>query len=191
MMTKFLVKNQYVRSRFLFFFTLFLCFVIMGCGVHRNSETGPPHRSHTKKIVIPLFANATFEPNLEKELTRIFKTVFSRNGWDLENHAADDRLTLSGKIIGFSQRPTALTPTGGARAYQIKIDVEVRLKKPEEGTPFVKTISGRSDYIAQADAVAERAAKDRAIREAVEKIAQQVAALIQHSIQKQSQVTVK
>ncbi len=187
MMTNPAVKTWRLLSPTMLFLFLSL---LTSCHFNKMAETKHGQGTPEKIIAIPLFSNATFEPILEKELTRIFKSVFYQDGWEVKNHASGDDRTLSGKIIGFTQRPTALTSTGGARAYQIRIDMEVHLLQGlEQKKTFVKNISGISDYVAQPNATADRSAKDRAIREAGEAMAAQLSTLIRVPLQRQPTVT--
>ncbi len=163
----------------LLLFALFSTLII-SCGIHDKTPSLREAAQIKKRIAVPLFTNATFEPVLEKELTRIFKSSFYQKGWTVEDHSAKNRLTLLGKIIAYTHRPTSLTPTGQARAYQIRIDVEIRLLQgSNQAEPRIETLSGISDYLAKTNPAAERAAKDRAIREAGEEMASRLAILIQ------------
>lgn len=178
------------RLRSILFF-LALLFIVTGCRL-QTGKTIDSGVVPEKTIAIPLFSNITFEPILEKELTRIFKETFYNHGWQVENNPRVDDLVLSAKIISFSQFPTSLTPTGGARENRIQISVEIQVFQGEKQDPvFSKTVIGIADYISRPNVATARASKNRAIREAGRKMAEQVSAFIQMPLPEQAQVTIE
>lgn len=167
--------------RVLLFLLVSVCF-LSACGfttTHRAN--GASESKLSKPIAIPLFSNATLEPILEKEMTRIFKETFYAQGWQVTNSQKGDEPLLSGRVTYFSVVATALTLTGGAREYQMRIGLEVHLLQgagAEQKKIFTTTVEGISDYRAQPDSATERAAKNRAIREAGQEMAEQVSAFL-------------
>ncbi len=143
-----------------------------------DNQTGATEYRITKEIVIPLFHNATLEPILEKELTRIFKETFFSQGWQILNKNTGREKILTGKITAFSVTPTALSPRGGARAYQIKILMDVLVQGEKEGVILKTKLEGISDYTARPNTAADRAAKNRAIREAAREMAERATAFL-------------
>ncbi|NOY84259.1 MAG: hypothetical protein GXO96_05490 [Nitrospirae bacterium] len=165
--------------------TIFLLLLIVSLSAclspQKNTEdqTSTTEYRITKNIVIPLFHNTTLEPLLEKELTRIFKETFFSQGWQIHNKHTDIEKILTGKITAFSVTPTALNLTGGARAYQIKILMDILLQGDKEGVILKTKLEGISDYTARPNAVADRAAKNRAIREAAREMAERATAFLE------------
>lgn len=163
-------------------FLLFSVGFLSACGfTTAHQENGASERKLAKPIAIPLFSNATLEPILEKEMTRIFKETFYTQGWHVTNRASGDEPLLSGRVTHFSVVATALTSTGGAREYQMRIGMEIHLLQgvgAEQKKVFTTTVEGISDYRAQPDSATDRAAKNRAIREAGQEMAEQVAAFL-------------
>jgi len=169
------------RFKIIVYAFLILPFLVTGCSGRSgflSSEDLPASRGNKKALAIPLFSNTTSEPLLERELTRIFKETFYGLGWNVKNKPKDDGATLLVRITGFSQKPTVLTPTGGAREYQITINMAVRLLEGEEET-FSRTVGGLAEYITRSDTKTDRISKDRAIREAGRKMAEKVSAFLQ------------
>ncbi|GEM_PF-6415782 len=165
--------------------SLFILCVIVSlsaCLGPRSHSTDESARTDgpEKTIVIPLFHNATLEPLIEKELTRIFKETFYARGWHVENKHGHSQKKLSGQIAGFSVTPTALTRTGGAREYQIHIRMEIEVLQGSAREKIFETrVEGIADYIARSDSAASRAAKNRAIREAGREMAERVSVFLE------------
>ncbi len=142
-----------------------------------------------KTIAIPLFSNTTFEPILEKELTRIFKETFYNHGWHVANKPLGNDLVLRANITSFSQIPTSLTPSGGAREYRVQIVAEFQLQQgARQEQRFSKVVTGVADYVTRSDVAQDRSSKNRAIREAGREMAEQVSALIQMPIPEHAQM---
>lgn len=133
-----------------------------------------------KTIAIPLFYNATSEPILEKEFTQIFKETFYAQGWQVQNKHMETGKTLSGRIVAFSVTPTVLGLTGGARAYQMKILLAVHVGQRDIVDAILEvTLEGISEYTARPNSAADRAAKNRAIREAAREMAERSVAFLE------------
>jgi len=150
-----------------------------------SDKVDAPKTDPTKIIVIPLFYNATLEPILEKELTRIFKETFFAQGWQVETKQTDDKKTLSGQITAFSVVPTALGLTGGAREYQVQIAMDIEVLQGNKENKVLKTnVEGIADYVVRPNSAADRAAKNRAIREAGREMAERVSAFLEMPLRK-------
>ncbi|MEC4678549.1 MAG: LPS assembly lipoprotein LptE [Nitrospirota bacterium] len=179
-MTHFTQKKRMFRP-----FTVFLLLFILSLSAclspqkNTGDQTSTTEYRITKNVVIPLFNNTTLEPLLEKELTRIFKETFFVQGWQIQNKHTGSEKILTGKITAFSVTPTALSLIGGARAYQIKILMDILLQGDKEGVILKTKLEGISDYTARPNAAADRAAKNRAIREAAREMAERTTAFLE------------
>lgn len=175
-------KTWFYPPAFLLLFVLLSA--CLGPQNNTDDKIAPPQAVISKTIVIPLFFNATLEPLLEKELTRIFKETFYTQGWEIKNKHMGKEKQMNGKITAFSVTPTALSLTGGARAYQMKIQMDVQVQGDREGIILKTKLEGISDYTARPGAAADRAAKNRAIREAAREMAERTAAFLDMPLSK-------
>lgn len=156
---------------------LLLLLSLAGCGYHsgiRSDATSPD-----QTIAIPVFENATFEPLLEKRVSESFKETFLKQGWQVVGHLNHAPLTLSGRVTRFDRTPISLNRIGQAQEYRITIGLEYTLLPNEGGRSKQKDHAEASaEYIANPDPISDRAAQDRAIREAGQHLAERVADLI-------------
>lgn len=156
---------------------LLLLLSLAGCGYHSGirSEMSSPDQT----IAIPVFENATFEPLLEKRVGESFKETFLRQGWHVVAQPHQARLTLSGRVTRFDRTPVSLNRIGQAQEYRITIGLEYTLL-PKEGDQSKRKdhAEASAEYIANPDPISDRAAQDRAIREAGRRLAERVAHLI-------------
>ncbi len=178
-MTNFTLKKRHRLSSLLLSLLIFSLSACLGPQKNTENQTSATEYHITKNVVIPLFHNATLEPILEKELTRIFKETFFTQGWQIQNKHTGTEKILTGKITAFSVTPTALSLTGGARAYQIKILMDILIQGDKEGVILKTKLEGISDYTARPNAAADRTAKNRAIREAAREMAERTTAFLE------------
>ncbi len=156
---------------------LLLLLSLAGCGYHSGLRSEITSSDHA--IAIPIFENATFEPLLEKRVSESFKETFLRQGWQVVAHPHQAPLTLSGRVTRFDRTPVALNRIGQAQEYRITIGFEYTLL-PRQGDQSKQKdhAEGSAEYIANPDPISDRAAQDRAIREAGRHLAERVADLI-------------
>jgi len=157
--------------------SLALLFLLSGCG-YRAGLSLEPHSSEEpallprKSLMVPLFFNASAEPLLEKSMTQIFKETLSRRGWSLKEVPAKAELKLSGRITAFGLTPISLSPLGAAREYRIQIDAQIRVLSAKSGTLLqIHPLKGLAEYRVRSSADLDRIAKNRAIREAAQTMA--------------------
>jgi len=156
---------------------LLLLLSLAGCGFHNGIRSDVPSSDQT--IAIPVFENATFEPLLEKWVSESFKETFLRQGWRVVADSDQAPLTLSGRVTRFDRIPISLNRIGQAQEYRITIGLEYTLLPKEGGRSKEKDHAEASaEYIANPDPLSDRAAQDRAIREAGQDLAERVADLI-------------
>lgn len=156
---------------------LLLLLSLAGCGYHNGIRSDAP--SPDQIIAIPVFENATFEPLLEKRVSESFKEIFLRQGWQVLGHSDQAPLTLSGRVTRFDRTPLSLNRIGQAQEYRITIGLEYTLLPKEADRSKQKDHAEASaEYLASPDPISDRAAQDRAIREAGQHLAEQVADLI-------------
>ena len=152
---------------------LLLVLSLAGCGYQSGIRSEITSSDQT--IAIPIFENATFEPLLERQVAESFKETFLRQGWRVVAHSDQAPLTLSGRVIRFDRVPISLNLIGQALEYRITIGLEYTFL-PKTGDPPKQKdhAEASAEYIANPDPLADRAAEDRAIREAGLRLAERV-----------------
>jgi len=155
---------------------LLLLLSLTGCGYHNEIRSEVPLSGQT--IAIPIFENGTFEPFLEKRITESFKETFLRQGWRVVSHPDQAPLLLSGRMIRFDRIPISLDRNSQAQEYRIIVGLEYTFR-PKGGEPPKQKdrVEASAEYLANPDPLADRAAEDRAIREAGQRLAERVADL--------------
>lgn len=174
-MTRYMLKKR--TATWSYALPLFLLVILLSACHSPQKNMGDETRTTkdviARTIAIPLFYNATSEPILEKELTQIFKETFYTQGWQVQNKHMETGKILRGRIIAFSVTPTVLGLTGGARAYQMKIILAVHVGQKDMVDAILEiNLEGISEYTARPNSAADRAAKNRAIREAAREMAE-------------------
>ncbi|MFQ5597301.1 MAG: LPS assembly lipoprotein LptE [Nitrospiria bacterium] len=174
------------RSPLVICLAVFTIWAFVGCGA--RSGLDPEHstpaltggKAAGRRLAVPLFTNATFEPILDKQLTQVFKKTLYSRGWEILKDSESSEWTLLGRVTQFGRSPLSLDPVGAAKEYRVQIHVTLRLLRRNGGAAlFSQTVEGSADYIARPDALGDRIAKDRAIREAARNMAEEAALLLQ------------
>jgi outer membrane lipopolysaccharide assembly protein LptE/RlpB len=100
---------------------------LAGCGYHLvgTSSALPPE---VRRIHIPVFANATHQPELEQRLTDTVGREFANRGhFQLTAEPADADAVLRGEITQFATVPMTLDEQGRATEYQVGITLKAAL----------------------------------------------------------------
>jgi len=109
-------------------------------------------------------------------MTQVVKETLSRRGWQIEESQAKADLSLSGRVTSSGLKAISLSLLGAAREYRVRLKMKVRLLNAKDGKVLrVLTPEGLAEYRAQPDTARDRLAKDRAIREAGQKMAHEIA----------------
>ncbi|MFY9270492.1 MAG: LptE family protein [Candidatus Manganitrophaceae bacterium] len=170
-------------------FFLFLLIALSSCGYHHGfrSELQPFPEGRGARpdasdplgtISIPVFVNTTFEPLLEKRITDVFKETFLTRGWEVTDGSGETGWLLTGLVQRFERIPISLQLTGRAQEYRIKVALEYTVVRSGTLPGPKRVIEASAEYIASPEPLLDRAAQDRAIREAGRRLAEQVADLI-------------
>jgi hypothetical protein len=148
-----------------------------GCGY---SAVSTPPVGEVRTVAVPLFDNRTFEPLLEARLTeRVKARLVSTGPWRLVNRPGAADLVIVGTVTGFGVTPVSFDETHSALEQRVTITVEVTAERRgrEAGAPaFRRTLTGTAEYAELGDTLRTRAAKNRAIEEAGDLLAQDLLA---------------
>ena len=148
-----------------------------GCGY--TAVSAPPV-VEVRTVAVPLFDNRTFEPLLEARLTeRVKARLVSTGPWRLVNRPGVADLVIVGTVTGFGVTPVSFDETHSALEQRVTITVEVMAERRGRaaGAPaFRRTLTGTAEYAELGDTLRTRAAKNRAIEEAGDLLAQDLLA---------------
>ena len=148
-----------------------------GCGY---TAVSTPPVGAVRTVAVPLFDNRTFEPLLEARLTeRVKSRLVSTGPWRLVNRPGVADLVIVGTVTGFGVTPVSFDETHSALEQRVTITVEVtaeRRGREAGATAFRHTLTGTAEYAELGDTLRTRAAKNRAIEEAGDLLAQDLLA---------------
>lgn len=151
-----------------------------GCG-YAVVSTAPSGAAPT--VAVPLFDNRTFEPLLDARLTERVKSRLIAGGrWPLANRPGVADVVIRGVVTGFEVAPVSFDRENRALEQRITITAQVTADRREtlrDAPLFSGVLTGTAEYTETADNLQTRAAKNRAIEEAGDLLAQDlVAALV-------------
>ena len=110
--------------------------LLAGCGYHLvgTSSTLPPE---VRRVYIPVFVNATNQPELELRLTDTVSREFAnRAQFQLTADPADADAVLKGEITQFATVPMTLDAEGRATEYQVGFTLKATLQSVDGETKY-------------------------------------------------------
>jgi hypothetical protein len=147
--------------------------LVAGCGyglVSSRDGTGPT------PVAVPLFDNRTFEPFLDARLTeRVRSRVETMAAWKLVSTPESAGVVIRGAVTAFGVITVSFDSANRPLEQRVAITAEV-IATPQTGVPFQGTLTGTAEYRESTDSLETRAAKNRAIEEAADNLAHELAA---------------
>jgi hypothetical protein len=154
-------------------FSLFL--LLIGCsGIPSSPAVGAENflPLQKQKISIVVFENTTEEPLLELRVSSLFKEVFIRRGVLVVSDSREADFRLSAKVGPFEQVLVSLNGQGQVSESRVTIGLEYTLHGKET---LKDHLTASADYFNSSDPAQDKAAQDRAIREASLRLAEGMA----------------
>ena len=147
--------------------------LVMGCGYGLVSS----HDGATiTPVAVPLFENRTFEPFLDARVTeRVRSRVASTAEWRLVSSPESAALVIRGAVIGFGVVTVSFDAANRPLEQRVAITADITAA-PREGAPFHGTFTATAEYLESADSLQTRTAKNRAIEEAADNVANELTA---------------
>ena len=161
--------------------SLFL--LIDGCGYLPAIPSSPGGGAPVRRIVIPVFLNETFEPQLEGKLTRLVKQEFlSRPGYQITQERAQAHLILEGRITAFSLTPLSFNQEFQVAEYRVIITAHVKVLQAQDQKPLWQQgrVEASAEFVVSqdpkicSDPGICRSLQDLAIDEAAKRIAEEI-----------------
>ena len=150
---------------------------IDGCGYLPAIPSSPSGGAPVRRIVIPVFLNETFEPQLEGKLTRLVKQEFlSRPGYQITQERAQAHLILEGRITAFSLTPLSFNQEFQVSEYRVNITTHVKVLQAQDQKPLWQQgrVEASADFVVSSDPGVSRSAQDLATNEAAKRIAEEI-----------------
>lgn len=149
-------------------------FLVAGCGYRVASSSIDAPGGTT--VAVPLFANRTFEPFLEARVTERVKSRLVNGGpWRLVNAPDAAAVVVRGVVTVFGVTPVSFDAANRPLEQRVSIAAEVTAES-RGGEAFRATLTGTAEYRETTDSLQTRAAKNRAIEEAGDFLAQDLVA---------------
>lgn len=146
-----------------------------GCGY----TTVATPAGHAPSIAVPLFENRTFEPLLDVRVTERVKSRLVATGpWRLVNRPGTADLVVRGVVTALGVTPVSFDRSHRVLEQRVTITAQITADRRNQaaGPAFQGTVTGASEYSEVGDTLQIRAAKNRAIEEAGDLLAQDVIA---------------
>ncbi len=149
-------------------FALAASLLLTSCGYRMVSA---PDGSERVSVAVPLFDNRTFEPFLNARVTeRVKARLISSGPWRLVNRPERAALVIRGAVTGFGV--TTVSFDAADRPLEQRVSITADLTAESNGkAPLQITLTGTAEYTETSDSLQTRAAKDRALQEASDGLA--------------------
>lgn len=147
-----------------------------GCGY----TTVATRAGHAPTVAVPLFDNRTFEPFLDALVTKHVKSRLVDTGpWRLVNRPGTADLVVRGIVTGLGVTPVSFDRSNHVLEQRVTITAQVatdRHSQAMSGPALQETVTGTSEYTEIGDSLQIRSAKNRALEEAADMLAQDLIA---------------
>ncbi len=148
---------------------------LSSCGYHL-SGTGGLVPEGTRTISIPVFFNATNEPNVDSDVTQAVVEEFLTDGRLKVVSPEDADLELRGKIVKYEAIPQSYNPQSFVQQYRVRLVVDAKLEDLRSKKVLWQETGIESNFISDypvaiGDIRTTRIAKDAALQKASQDIA--------------------
>jgi outer membrane lipopolysaccharide assembly protein LptE/RlpB len=149
---------------------IFLPVMLCSCGYSmRGAGTikGGSDQAY-QSIAVPMFANDTFEPLIEKAVTAALKEEILHDGRLVLTDPENADLVVKGRVKSFELQPLTYDPLERIQEYRLVIVSEVLVMKRGSEQPLWKdsTIESHADYRVTQDVTKSKINKMEAVRKA-------------------------
>src|SRR5512135_481113 len=117
-----------MRTRPLFIALSLLAVLLSACGYTMSkagSQAGPMGGKY--RVAVPLFVNGTYEPLVEKQVTRALKDELAIDGRWVLTDRGDADLLVSGKVKKFDLQPLSYDAQERILEYRVRLGIDVKV----------------------------------------------------------------
>lgn len=158
--------------------TMGLLVVISAVGGCAGYHVGTLLPEHIKTIAVPVFVNATNEPNLEIQATTAVINQLNTDGTlTVVNEDEDPDVVVRARIIRYERKPVRYSGATRPAEYRITVTVVATLHDTREGTDLWKDthLSGNTEFVVGGSLPAsERRARPEALEDLAHDIVEQI-----------------
>lgn len=135
-------------------------------------------------VAVPVFDNRTFEPVLEARVTeRVKARLVSSGPWRVVNDPDRAAFVIRGAVTGFGVTTVSFDAPDPSAAptrpleQRVSITADVTAESNEHA-PLHMIVTGTAEYVETSDSLQTRAAKNRAVEEASDGVAEALVARV-------------
>ena len=122
------MKTHRASGASLFKWVFLVALLVGGCGYKLVGTGRSTLPSHITSVAIPLFANQTLEPELEKDITSAVRQEFIKDGRLKVVDVGSAAALLEGRLIGYTLEPVAFDVSDRVTQYRVVISVHITFK---------------------------------------------------------------
>jgi hypothetical protein len=165
-----------IRTLFIALSLLAALAALSGCGYTMSkagSQTGPLGGKY--RVAVPLFVNGTYEPLVEKQVTRALKDELAIDGRWVLIDGGDADLLVSGRVTKVELQPLSYDAQERILEYRVRLGVNVKVTEVKTGKVLWKDpdMETFSDYRVIVDITKSKINRDEAIEKASKNFAEE------------------
>lgn len=154
----------------------FLATFLAGCCGYR---VGPISATNYHSVAVPVFRNATYQPQLEAETTAAIIRMFQNDGTLHVTSANEADIVMTGEIIRYDREDlrSLRNDTRKPREYRISLEAKVRVRDRRTGNLVLKdtVVRGTADTFIGTD---QQSAEQQALPLCAEDLARKTVRMI-------------
>ncbi len=156
------------------FLFLILAGLLAGCGYHRPGQGD--NLGDLRTLYVALFANTTYQPFIENDLTQAVTRRFLRTQrWRLVEDAATADAVFSGTVVDYRSVPVSFDRNDNILEYRSQITVKALLRRNQDGRVLWKGDANWSEeYSGGLDKGIQNDLERVAIRSSAERLADEL-----------------
>jgi len=166
-----------IRSPGILLILMFCCVLSSSCGYSFGPAAGK-----RDTIVVGMFANATREPLLEKDLTNLVISELMRSPAFTPIEKMDvSQLSLEGELVRYRSSAVAYNSSDAITRYLVTVAAEVTLREEPSGRVVWKgQTEAAQEYPANSDKAVQRQLEEQARLAALERLAEEIIRHLEH-----------
>ncbi|MBI5426861.1 MAG: hypothetical protein HZA02_01130 [Nitrospinae bacterium] len=158
---------------------LAVLFLLAGCGYHLVGTGSGSLPSYIKTLSIPVFVNASPEPEIQIEMTRAIREAFINDGRLKVVGDEKAHLLMKGKVISYELRPVAFSQKDVASEYWVLLGVEIEMTDEVKKKPYLKQkFNTRWDYKSTTSVTSSEVARQEALNQAYRDLANRLVSIV-------------
>ncbi len=152
--------------------------LISACGYHLTG-TGNTLPAHLKTIAIPVFDNASSEPDIHRNMTNVIRQSFINDGrLKVVNRSKAD-LVMKGVLNSYSLQAVSFNTSDVALEYYVALGVDIDVKDMVKRKQFLKqNFTTKWDFRTTSDVINSEAARQEALNDAYKELGNRLVSIV-------------